>query len=58
MRGYLVRPPSASGKLLAAVVVHENRRLNPYIEYVVLRAEKAGDIALAPGRADHGRRLR
>ncbi|HEX9858411.1 MAG TPA: dienelactone hydrolase family protein, partial [Paracoccaceae bacterium] len=32
VRGYLVRPAAASGKLPAVVVVHENRGLNPYIE--------------------------
>ena len=48
MRGYLARPASASGKLLAVVVVRGNRRPHPYIEDVAQRVEKAGDIALAP----------
>jgi len=48
VRGYLVRPAKASGKLPAVVVVHENRGLNPYIEDVARRLAKAGFIALAP----------
>src|ERR1700745_1695025 len=32
IRGYLVRPAAASGKLPGVLVVHENRGLNPYIE--------------------------
>jgi len=48
VRGYLVRPAKASGKLPAVVVVHENRGLNPYIEDVARRVAKAGFIALAP----------
>lgn len=48
VRGYLVRPTTASGKLPAVVVVHENRGLNPYIEDVARRVAKAGFLALAP----------
>ncbi|MCO5063978.1 MAG: dienelactone hydrolase family protein [Rhizobiaceae bacterium] len=48
VRGYLVRPAKASGKVAAIVVVHENRGLNPYIEDVARRVAKAGFIALAP----------
>lgn len=48
VRGYLVKPAKASGKLPAVLVVHENRGLNPYIEDVARRAAKAGFIALAP----------
>ena len=48
VRGYLVRPAKAEGKLPAVVVVHENRGLNPYIEDVARRLAKAGFIALAP----------
>ncbi|SQF98263.1 carboxymethylenebutenolidase [Paucimonas lemoignei] len=48
VRGYLVRPAKASGKLPAVVVAHENRGLNPYIEDVARRVAKAGFIALAP----------
>jgi carboxymethylenebutenolidase len=67
VRGYLVRPAKASGKLGAVVVVHENRGLNPYIEDVARRVAKAGFIALAPdgltsvggypGNDDKGREL-
>lgn len=48
VRGYLVRPAKAAGKIAAVVVVHENRGLNPYIEDVARRVAKAGYIALAP----------
>lgn len=48
MRGYLVKPAAATGKLPAVVVVHENRGLNPYIEDVARRLAKAGFLALAP----------
>jgi carboxymethylenebutenolidase len=48
VRGYLVKPAKATGKLPAIVVVHENRGLNPYIEDVARRVAKAGFIALAP----------
>jgi carboxymethylenebutenolidase len=67
VRGYLARPSSASGRLPAVVVVHENRGLNPYIEDVARRVAKAGYIALAPdgltsvggypGNDDKGREL-
>jgi carboxymethylenebutenolidase len=48
VRGYMVRPAGATGKLPAVVVVHENRGLNPYIEDVARRLAKAGFMALAP----------
>jgi len=48
VRGYLVRPANATGKLPAVVVVHENRGLNPYIEDVARRLAKDGFMALAP----------
>jgi carboxymethylenebutenolidase len=48
VRGYLVRPAKANGKVPSVVVVHENRGLNPYIEDVARRLAKAGFIALAP----------
>jgi len=67
VRGYLVRPAKAEGKLAGVVVVHENRGLNPYIEDVARRVAKAGFIALAPdglssvggypGNDDRGREL-
>lgn len=48
VRGYVVRPAQATGRLASVVVVHENRGLNPYIEDVARRVAKAGYIALAP----------
>ena len=67
VRGYLVKPTKAEGKVPAVVVVHENRGLNPYIEDVARRVAKAGYIALAPdglssvggypGNDDEGREL-
>lgn len=67
VRGYLVRPAKAEGKVPAVVVVHENRGLNPYIEDVARRLAKAGYLALAPdglssvggypGNDDRGREL-
>lgn len=48
VRGYMVRPANAVGKVPGVVVVHENRGLNPYIEDVARRVAKAGFIALAP----------
>ena len=48
IRGYLVRPARAKGKLPGVVVVHENRGLNPYIKDVARRLGAAGFMALAP----------
>jgi carboxymethylenebutenolidase len=48
IRGYLVRPAKASGKLPGVLVVHENRGLNPYIEDVARRLGTANFIAFAP----------
>lgn len=48
INGYLVRPASATGKVPAILVVHENRGLNPYIEDVARRLAVAGYMALAP----------
>ena len=48
MRGYLVRPTGASGKLPGIVVIHENRGLNPYIEDVARRLAIDNFVALAP----------
>ena len=47
MRGYLVRP-RGKGPFPAALVIHENRGLNPYIEDVARRAAVEGFLALAP----------
>ncbi|MBZ5622606.1 MAG: dienelactone hydrolase family protein [Acidobacteriia bacterium] len=48
IRGYLVRPASAGGKLPGVLVVHENRGLNPYIEDVARRLGAANFMAFAP----------
>ncbi len=66
MRGYLVQP-SGQGPFPAALVIHENRGLNPYIEDVARRFAADGFLALAPdglapvggypGNDDDGRSL-
>jgi carboxymethylenebutenolidase len=48
IKGYLVKPANATGKLPVVLVVHENRGLNPYIEDVARRLAVANFIALAP----------
>jgi carboxymethylenebutenolidase len=48
MRGYLVRPTKAAGKLPAVLVVHENRGLNPHIEDIARRVALEGFLAFAP----------
>ncbi len=48
IRGYLVEPANATGKLPGVLVVHENRGLNPYIEDVARRLAAANFIAFAP----------
>lgn len=48
VRGYLVKPASAQGKLPTVLVVHENRGLNPHIEDVARRVALEGFIAFAP----------
>jgi carboxymethylenebutenolidase len=48
MRGYLVRPANASGKLPGILVVHENRGLNPHIEDVTRRLALENFMAFAP----------
>ena len=48
IKGYLVRPANAAGKVPAVLVIHENRGLNPYIEDVARRLAVAGFIAFAP----------
>ena len=47
-RGYMVRPASASGKLPAILVVHENRGLNPHIEDIARRLALDNFMAFAP----------
>jgi carboxymethylenebutenolidase len=48
IRGYLARQASATGKLPAILVIHENRGLNPYIEDVTRRLALEGYLAFAP----------
>lgn len=48
MRGYLVQPADAKGKLPTVLVVHENRGLNPHIEDIARRVALEGFIAFAP----------
>lgn len=48
MRGYLVRPAGAGGKLPGILVVHENRGLNPHIEDIARRLALDGFMAFAP----------
>jgi len=48
IKGYLVKPANATGKLPVVLVVHENRGLNPYIEDVARRLATNGFMALAP----------
>src|ERR1019366_1861840 len=48
IRGYLVEPSKAAGKVPGVLVVHENRGLNPYIEDVARRLGRADFLAFAP----------
>lgn len=48
LRGYLVKPAKASGKLPTVLVVHENRGLNPHIEDITRRIALDNFIAFAP----------
>jgi carboxymethylenebutenolidase len=48
MRGYLVKPAKAAGKLPGVLVCHENRGLNPHIEDIARRVALEGYIAFAP----------
>ncbi len=48
VKGYLVKPASAMGKLSTVLVVHENRGLNPHIEDIARRVALAGYVAYAP----------
>jgi len=50
IKGYLVRPANASAtaKVPAVLVVHENRGLNPYIEDVARRLGTSNFMAFAP----------
>ena len=48
MRGYLVQPAKAAGKLPAILVIHENRGLNPHIEDVARRLALDNFVTFAP----------
>jgi carboxymethylenebutenolidase len=48
LRGYLVQPAAAKGKLSTVLVVHENRGLNPHIEDIARRLALDNFIAFAP----------
>lgn len=48
IKGYLVRPAKATGKLPGVLVIHENRGLNPYIEDVARRLGTENYMAFAP----------
>jgi len=48
VRGYLVKPAQAKGKLPTVLVVHENRGLNPHIEDIARRIALDNFIAFAP----------
>ena len=48
VRGYLVSPADAKGKLPLVLVVHENRGLNAHIKDIARRVALEGFVALAP----------
>lgn len=48
VKGYLVEPAKAQGKLPTVLVVHENRGLNPHIEDIARRLALDNFIAFAP----------
>ncbi|BBJ23239.1 hypothetical protein W01_11660 [Candidatus Nitrotoga sp. AM1P] len=48
LRGYLMQPAKAKGKLPVVLVVHENRGLNPHIEDIARRLALDNFIAFAP----------
>ncbi len=48
LRGYLVKPANAKGKMPTVLVVHENRGLNPHIEDIARRVALEDFIAFAP----------
>ncbi|MCC7032254.1 MAG: dienelactone hydrolase family protein [Acidobacteria bacterium] len=48
VRGYLVRPAGATGRLPGVLVVHENRGLNPHIEDIARRMALENFLAFAP----------
>ncbi len=48
MRGYLAQPAKATRKLPGILVIHENRGLNPHIEYIARRLAIDNFVAFAP----------
>lgn len=48
VRGYLVQPAGAKGKLPTVLVVHENRGLNPHIADIARRLALDNFVAFAP----------
>ncbi len=48
VKGYLVRPAKAAGRLPGVLVVHENRGLNPHIEDIARRVALDNFVAFAP----------
>lgn len=48
MKGYLVQPAKAAGKLPGLLVIHENRGLNPHIEDIARRLALDNFVAFAP----------
>lgn len=48
VKGYLVKPANATGRLPIVMVVHENRGLNPHIQDIARRIALDGFIAFAP----------
>ncbi|WP_445369165.1 dienelactone hydrolase family protein [Methylomonas sp. BW4-1] len=48
IRGYLVQPAKAAGKLPVVLVIHENRGLNPHIQDIARRLALDNFIAFAP----------
>ena len=48
MRGYVVTPAKASGRLPGVLVIHENRGLNPHIEDIARRLALDNFVAFAP----------
>ena len=48
VKGYLVRPAKAAGRLPGVLVIHENRGLNPHIEDIARRVALDNFVAFAP----------
>ncbi len=48
LKGYFARPKAATGRLPAAMVIHENRGLNGHIQDVARRLALEGFLTLAP----------